>query len=862
MSCGPSLESAGSRAFCMNRWLKVIFTVSIFLVSSAVNAAGTCTQPLGNLNEDETVNVVDVQCSILATLAWTDNNAPNDTPSCLSGGIDTADLTCDGSVSVADVLLCAHLAVGVTLDPFVDSDGSGVPDSCEQAGGCACALCSSPPVQGANCPISCTPGAPNAVSVVYAPFVGEILNPERGLTLNQTGRLAEGKGELSSKRLTEIRDVLGLRHIIRIFDLEHYHTQAQLPASVLGQVIFDLKSLREKGLKAIVRFRYFTSNEPSKDATPDVVKAHLAQLTPILQEHADVIVAMQAGFIGKYGEWWLTNDLFGNKKSWLEDSVQMAVRKEVVDAMLEALPSGRQVYLRAPMYKQALYGMDTPCMDGSSSARIGHFNDCFLASEDDLGTYENVLEEKTWLAEDSKCTGVGGELCTLPSDPERIECPSARAETGLFHWSYLNGFNFESTVWQGDQTLIPEGAQWKFRAESTPPSSNWTTLDFDDSSWDEGPAVLGYSKYDDLYSTSIGDGYGGENDFTTAFFRHTFEVEDVDVLSTLNLQVLRDDGAVVYLNGTEVARSNVPPDSTADTPALQSTFYPLTFITFPLPLDLLVPGENILAVEVHNSIKGGGDIYFDARLVASLLGDDRYDCYEEIRTGLGYRFTLHESIGPELVSTGESLELALKLENQGFAGTLNERDVHLVFRHQDTGEEWGLTLEEDPRTWLPSLGAFTLQVSVVVPINMPPGEYGLFLHLADPAPALRHRPLYSIRLANEGIWEEETGYNSLLRTVTVSQSEGPSVLSEGLAVLQLQDFAFCGDGVVQGSEECDAPGVHSEVCDYGETQCAPVCSVQCTWSNPLTTFCGDNVVDLLHGEVCDGEPGCVNCQWE
>ena len=44
----------------------------------------------------------------------------------------------------------------------------------------------------------------------YLPAPGEVLNPERGLTLNQTRRFASGGGALADNRLTEIRDVLEL----------------------------------------------------------------------------------------------------------------------------------------------------------------------------------------------------------------------------------------------------------------------------------------------------------------------------------------------------------------------------------------------------------------------------------------------------------------------------------------------------------------------------------------------------------------------------------------------------------------------------------------------------------------------------
>jgi hypothetical protein len=55
---------------------------------------------------------------------------------------------------------------------------------------------------------------------------------------------------------------------------------------------------------------------------------------------------------------------------------------------------------------------------------------------------------------------------------------------------------------------------------------------------------------------------------------------------------------------------------------------------------------------------------------------------------------------------------------------------------------------------------------------MPTGNYEVLFHLGDPVPALTRRPEYSIRFANEGVWEEKTGFNSLLSLVSVSARGG------------------------------------------------------------------------------------------
>jgi hypothetical protein len=74
------------------------------------------------------------------------------------------------------------------------------------------------------------------------------------------------------------------------------------------------------------------------------------------------------------------------------------------------------------------------------------------------------------------------------------------------------------------------------------------------------------------------------------------------------------------------------------------------------------------------------------------------------------------------------------------------------------------------RLGLPAEGEISsLTVTAGLPQSMPPGRYELLLSLPDPCPALRGRPDYSIRLANKGVWEESTGYNSLGHTVNVDR---------------------------------------------------------------------------------------------
>ena len=102
---------------------------------------------------------------------------------------------------------------------------------------------------------------------------------------------------------------------------------------------------------------------------------------------------------------------------------------------------------------------------------------------------------------------------------------------------------------------------------------------------------------------------------TTTYFRKTFNVDASNVTS-VNLDVLRDDGIVVYLNGQEIGRDNLSGDVNYQTFADSRIggSAETTPVSFTIPASLLLSGENTLAVEVHQATPGSSDLTFDAQL--------------------------------------------------------------------------------------------------------------------------------------------------------------------------------------------------------------------------------------------------------
>ena len=165
--------------------------------------------------------------------------------------------------------------------------------------------------------------------------------------------------------------------------------------------------------------------------------------------------------------------------------------------------------------------------------------------------------------------------------------------------------------------LIPQGATWKYLDNGTDQGSSWRQPGFNDSSWASGPAELGYG--DGGEATTVASGPSSDK-FVTTYFRHTFNVPNPAAYLSLFLQVLRDDGVVVYLNGVEVFRNNMPGGSVQYNTYASSALGGVdetTFVDQPTGKENLVAGVNVMAVEIHQANATSSDISFDLRLTGT-----------------------------------------------------------------------------------------------------------------------------------------------------------------------------------------------------------------------------------------------------
>lgn len=159
--------------------------------------------------------------------------------------------------------------------------------------------------------------------------------------------------------------------------------------------------------------------------------------------------------------------------------------------------------------------------------------------------------------------------------------------------------------------IFPRGAVWSFLDDGSDLGTTWLGSSFDDSAWQSGNAKLGYGEGDEV--TLVDFGPDENNKYITTYFRREFNIADPSLYSALSMEIRQDDGSAVYLNGTEIARTNLAPNADAGEFADAALPSSLESFFFRHTVDsaLLVTGTNVLAVEVHQATPTSSDLALD-----------------------------------------------------------------------------------------------------------------------------------------------------------------------------------------------------------------------------------------------------------
>lgn len=179
-------------------------------------------------------------------------------------------------------------------------------------------------------------------------------------------------------------------------------------------------------------------------------------------------------------------------------------------------------------------------------------------------------------------------------------------------------FRIDAITVRTDRVVTPfiaGGSTWKYSDQGLDLGTNWAQPQYDDSAWPEGPARLGYNLAG--ITTTVSFGTDSVNKYLTTYFRRAFVVPANVLYTNLNLRLNRVDGAIVWLNGREIFRANLP-SGPVSFPTQASTSMGGDFMHdyFPtnVPITGLPPGTNVLAVELHKFSPTQPSLSFDLEL--------------------------------------------------------------------------------------------------------------------------------------------------------------------------------------------------------------------------------------------------------
>lgn len=210
---------------------------------------------------------------------------------------------------------------------------------------------------------------------------------------------------------------------------------------------------------------------------------------------------------------------------------------------------------------------------------------------------------------------------SVPADFSIARIPDCCSGDGCFAYPFRGtpgGSNDPGAV--SEENGISPGSTWRYWDQGAL-ASGWESMAFDDGGWPSAPGPLGYG---DTHQVSV-IGYGADENakYPTAYFRSSFTLGSPREVTAAQIGLMRDDGAVVYLNGIEAARSNLPEGVIAyDTLAVASAggANETPYWTYDVDASLLLSGTNVVAVEVHQASLSSTDLGFDLSLTLTRTG--------------------------------------------------------------------------------------------------------------------------------------------------------------------------------------------------------------------------------------------------
>jgi len=178
----------------------------------------------------------------------------------------------------------------------------------------------------------------------------------------------------------------------------------------------------------------------------------------------------------------------------------------------------------------------------------------------------------------------------------------------------FKGWKIEGGASTNNTPIIKDTNIWQYYDQGSLDNKNWQSLNYSTTNWKSGAAPLGYNNQNSV-TTTLNWGDDSSNKRPTYYFRRKFNLTNApSEQQTYTFSYTVDDGCIIYINGTEVHRANMPEGTVT-----YSTFSPSTDgqqVTGSFTIDpaLLRSGTNVIAVEVHNNNAPSTDIWWSGSL--------------------------------------------------------------------------------------------------------------------------------------------------------------------------------------------------------------------------------------------------------
>ena len=363
------------------------------------------------------------------------------------------------------------------------------------------------------------------------------------------------------------------------------------------------------------------------------------------------------------------------------------------------------------------------------------------------------------------------------NDPFKFIFPNNNITSQEYILVFASGEEQESIV-QHWETVIDWGDEWNYFYGTTNPPSDWLYPEFDDSYWLSGPSGFGYGDGDDATVVPA---------YMSIYVRKSFNVESTDNISRIILHVDYDDAFVAYLNGVEIARSNIGvpgviPNYNEGAYEWHETVmfdggYPEDF-DIQFDSDLLLNENNILAIQVHNFNQTSSDMTLIPFLTLGMI--------EEPNDALGPSETLDLPLTNlhadfKIDSEGENIILTNPIgEIIDFVDSILVPSDISYGRQPDGGSNWVFFPNSTPNSANNSEG--TYEFCEIPEFSLAEGFYDSFIEISLSVESGNQQIYYSLDgsipdenslIYNEPIDVDET---TIIRAATINPTCPPEAV--------------------------------------------------------------------------------------